>query len=505
MSSLEETGTVTPINLSPVKVNSKASLVSDFLKLLCSVRFGIVLLILLALACLVGMLIMQENVEGFGNYYVSLTPAQRLVYGKLGFFDIYQSWYFSTLLALLSLNIILASIDRFPKTQLFLSKPLLTVPLRWLRDQKQTDSFITQGSKEEVIDEIREACKKAGWRKTKVSEKGGRTFVFAESGVWNRFAYLAVHVGLLTIFVGGFLTSQLGQTGNMPLTPGQTSNEISETTFDLNQVNEVTKRVPFEVICTDIQQKLIRKDGPITAGNTIDWVTRFVIKDETGSHEGFVQMNQPFDYRGYRFFQASFTAIGRARNITVRVNPANGGAPQEITIPRDGTTALPDGTKVEFAEFRGNFSIGQEDLNEDTTGYPNPGAVLRVTSPDGKAQKAYAFGQQMANLPVAKNPVAGYTYQLIDFEKASEQHILSVQRDPGSTVVYVGFILLFLTLVSVFFFSHQRVWAALEETSENNFNIVLGGNTNRNQNGFAEKFSRFVRDLRGQNKEVQTL
>ena len=40
--------------------------------------------------------------------------------------------------------------------------------------------------------------------------------------------------------------------------------------------------------------------------------------------------------------------------------------------------------------------------------------------------------------------------------------MLSVQRDPGATVVYVGFVLLFLTLVAVFFFSHQRVWAAIE-------------------------------------------
>jgi len=101
----------------------------------------------------------------------------------------------------------------------------------------------------------------------------------------------------------------------------------------------------------------------------------------------------------------------------------------------------------------------------------------------------------MANIPIAKKPVAGFTYQLLDFEKVSDQHILSVQRDPGSNVVYVGFILLFLTLVSVFFFSHQRVWAAIEETSENTYHVTLGGNTNRNQNAFAEKFRRFVNEI----------
>jgi cytochrome c biogenesis protein len=503
MSALEETLIDKTVS-SPVKVKAGESVLPRFLKFICSVRLGVSLLVLLGLACFMGMIIMQENVDGFANYYAALTPAQQLVYGKLDFFDIYHSWYFNALLAVLSLNIILASIDRFPKTWAA-AKQKITVPLRWLREQKTNDSFDLEGNKDEIISKIKDALKKSGWRKTSVGEKGNRTFIFAETGVWNRFGYLAVHVGLLTIFTGGFLTAQLGQTGSMPLTPGQTSNQISETAFELDQMQEVTKRLPFAIICTDIQQKLIKDDGSISVSNTIDWLTYFKIKDGDETIDAFVQMNRPFDYRGYRFFQASFTSIGRARNITVRLTPASGGQTQDVIIPRNGAVSLADGTQVKFAEFRGNFTIGKENLNEETSSYPNPGAILQVAPPNGTAQTAYAFNEQMANMPVAKNPVAGYTYQLIDFEKVSDQHILSVQRDPGSNVVYVGFVLLFLTLVAVFFFSHRRVWAVIEETSDNNFKIVTGGNTNRNQAAFDEKFKQFTKNLSGQNKEVQTL
>ena len=496
MSALEETITNKVVDV-PAKAKAKESVLSRFLKLLCSVRLGVLLLVLLGLACLIGMLIMQENVDGFDNYYASLTPSQQLVYGKLDFFDIYHSWYFNALLAFLSLNIILATIDRFPKTWALVSKPPLAPPVRWLCDQKQSDSFSVSGSKEEVVNKIENTLKKAGWRKTAVSGKGNKTFVFAESGAWNRLTYLAVHVGLLTIFLGGFLTTQLGQVGQMPLTPGETSNEMFESAFELDQVKEFKKRIPFDVTCLDIQQKLIKKDGSISTNNTIDWLTRIQIKDGNETHEALVQMNRPFDYRGYRFFQASFTSIGRARNITLKLTPAEGGQAQEVTIPRNGSTTLGDGTQVKFAEFRGNFSIGKENLNEDTSSYPNPGAILQVKPPNAASQTAYAFGPQMANIPAAKKPVAGYTYQLIDFEKVSEQHILAVQYDPGATVVYVGFALLCLTLILVFFFSHQRVWAAIEENSENNFNVVIGGNTNRNQTGFDDKFKKFVKDLRG--------
>jgi cytochrome c biogenesis protein len=466
------------------------------LKLLCSVRFGVILLILLGLACLVGMLVMQQNVDGFDRYFADLTPAQKLVYGKLGVFDIYHSWYFNALLALLSMNIILASVDRLPKAWKFFSKPTVTVPVRWLRDQKQTAEVEVFGTRNEATSRLQTAMKACGWKKILVGEKGGTTYVLAQSGAWNRLGAYAVHVALLTIFFGGFLTAQMGSTGNMVIEPGETTNLMTETVVDLDKTTQLTKQLPFEITGTDIQQKLIKKEGPINAMNTIDWITRIRIKDETGEHDATVQMNRPFDYRGYRLFQASFVAVGRARSITVNAVPANGGETQVVTIPRDGSVTLSDGTRVRFSEFRGAFSIGPEDQSEDTSTYPNPGAILQVVAPGSAPQTAYAFGPQKQNMPVAKKPVAGYTFQLADFEKVGQSHILSVQRDPGATVVYVGFILLFLTLVAVFFFAHQRVWAAIEEGKDGH-RVVLGGNTNRNLNSFDEKFGKFVKSLEG--------
>jgi cytochrome c biogenesis protein len=208
-----------------------------------------------------------------------------------------------------------------------------------------------------------------------------------------------------------------------------------------------------------------------------------------------VQMNRPYDYRGYRFFQSSFNPVGRARNITVKLTPQNGEAVEQVTIPRDGSVTLENGTKVKFDEFRGNFTIGKEDPDEDTSAYPNPGAILHVTAPGAMPETAYAFGPAMSSMPVANKPVAGFTYQLIDFEKVGDQHILSVQRDPGATVVYIGFALLCLTLVAVFFFSHQRVWAAIEAKGDGTSTVIFGGNTNRSVNTFDEKFKRFISSI----------
>src|SRR5688572_4783539 len=347
------------------------SILSRVLRLACSVRLGVTLLCLLGLACLIGMLIMQQNVDGFENYYATLTPAQRLLYGRLGLFDIYHAWYFNALLCSLSLNLILASIDRFPKTWKFVLKPQATVPPRWFADQSHSARFDTASSKDAVSAHVEELFRKFGWRRKRVTEKAGSIFIFGESGVWNRFGAYPVHVALLTIFFGGFLTAQLGTTGNLPLAPGESSDMIRENVVSLDRMMEITKQLPFEVTVTDIQQKLIKDDGSLSASNTLDWITRFTIKDGGETNEAMVQMNRPFDYRGYRFFQASFVAVGRARNISITATPADGSTPIDLNIARDGTATLPDGTSIRFAEFRGKFSVGPEDTSEDTSSYPN--------------------------------------------------------------------------------------------------------------------------------------
>jgi cytochrome c biogenesis protein len=215
-------------------------------------------------------------------------------------------------------------------------------------------------------------------------------------------------------------------------------------------------------------------------------------------------MNKPYDYRGYRFFQASFISDGKARQISLRVMPQAGGEPVDVTIPRDGTATLPDGTRIDFKDFAANFSLGQGQSQMDPSVYNNPAATLAVTPPGGQPSRAFAFPPAMAEVaPFARQPVAGYTFRLLDFEKAPKAHVLSVQKDPGSTVVYVGFFLLGLTLCAVFFFSHDRIWAQVEEREGDGTEVVLGGNTNRNRLAFGDRFRRLVESTGGEISEVK--
>ncbi|HEY8460459.1 MAG TPA: cytochrome c biogenesis protein ResB [Blastocatellia bacterium] len=488
------------------KTAGASRIIDGFLNLLSSVPFGIVLLILLIIACMIGMLIQQQELDTFPAYYAKLTPAEKIVYGRLGFFDIYHATYFNLLLLLLSLNIILASIDHFPSAWSFVRRKKLTASPTFAMAQKFKEKVeIPKVSRQQLAERAAAAARKMRF-KARVTEADDRTTIFAERGVWNRLGAYAVHIGLLTIFVGYFMTSR-GHTGSMDATPGRSSQSILKNEFNVNHdslehaISVRELQLPFKVECLDFEQKLIDKNGSLEQTNTLDWITHVrIVDDEIGkTTDAIVHLNNPLDYRGYRFFQNSYRPPNHARKIKLRVTPLNGGQPQEVSINRNGEARLADGTLLRYSVFNPSFEVGaDQQIRMTSTEYENPAAHLDYVMPDGKTGEVWAFNEaeanRVANAPFLKKFMENGAYQfvLIDFEKAPTASVLSVQYDPGARIVYAGFIILCLTLVAVFFFSHQRLWIVVEDGV-----VYLGGDANRNRIGFedrAKKVAALIRE-----------
>lgn len=502
--------------------NSKsksAPLLNRALDFLSSVRFGVTLLCILVLFSLVGMLIIQQNVNGFDAYYVSLTPAEKLVYGFLGIFDIYHSWYYNFLLLLLSLNIVLASIDRFPSAWSYISQPKINATRGWLLNQKQNAVVQIQAVDEkEAAAKISRAFQANGFSaKTSqsnsisygVDENGNKNFsdiinktnfyVFGESGKWNRLGAYIVHIALLTLFLGHFVALQTGFDADVRMMPGQTTNEIQLIQFNLDKQERFAVGLPFTITCTDIEQNLIDPKGSIEINNTMDWHTRIKIEDpQYGETVADVSLNRPFEYRGYRFFQASAITVGSARTMNLEVTPQNGGESQIVKLNRNGSQTLPDGTKIDYEAFFPDFTLTNGKPDTRSAEYNNPAVVLNVTTPNGEQKRAYAFGAKLPdNVPIGA-PVAGYKWHLGTFEKSPLAHVLSIKYDPYNAAFiawYIGGFGLVLALMFVFFMSHKRVWAMVDRQNGNTFEVVLGGHANRNEQSFGDKFEKLKESL----------
>ncbi len=491
------------------------------LNFLSSVRFGVVMLCTLVALCMVGMLIVQQNVQGFDAYFASLTPAEKTVYGSLGFFDIYHSWYFNLLLLILSLNIILASIDRFPRAWKYVSKPKLIATKDWLLSQKDNAIVLPARSDEKAaIEDVKAVFAKHGFSPAVtenesvsygLDENGNKQFdqilrskavvVFGQKGKLNRLGAYIVHVTLLTLFLGHFVALRTGFDADVRMIPGDGTDKIQMIQFDLDKKEKFDVQLPFTMTCTDIQQKLIDPSGSIDVTNTLDWRTQLKVEDpEYGDQIADISMNKPFSYRGYRFFQAQTIPIGNARNIKLEVTPQGGGDPILLDIPRMGNTTLADGTVVEYDEFLPDFTFNSEGKPDTRSGdYNNPVAVLNVTPPGGQRTRVFAFGAGIAeNIPVGA-PKLGYKWRLTDYEKSPFAHVLSIKYDPynGAFIAwYFGGFGLIGALMFVFFFSHRRIWALVRKDADGRTEVVLGGHTNRNHAGFEDKFNKIVEELR---------
>jgi len=514
MSAAEETLKASEVPKAQVPIFDRA------LNFVSSVRLGVSLLCVLVVLSIVGMLIIQQNVQGFDTYFASLTPAERLVYGSLGLFDIYHSWYYNLLLLVLSLNIILASIDRFPLMwEEYFSKPKLASTRERLLDLKQNAVIGVVGSEEKAAERIAEVFRKHGL-KTRVTERestfydvdenGDKDFsrirrskdlyVFGERGRSNRLGAYIVHVALLTLFLGHFVALRTGFDADVRMIPGDGTDKIQMIQFDLDKKEKFDVQLPFTMTCTDIQQKLIDPNGSIDVTNTLDWRTQLRVDDpEYGTILADISMNKPFSYRGYRFFQAQTIPVGNARTIKLEVTPQAGGEALIIDIPRMGNASLPDGTMVEYDQFLPDFAFNAQGTPDTRSGdYNKPVAVLNVTPPGGQRTQVFAFGPGMAeNIPVGA-PKLGYKWRLTEFEKSPFAHVLSIKYDPYSGAFiawYFGGFGLMGALIFVFFFSHRRVWALIRRTEDGAAEVVLGGHTNRNHAGFEEKFKALVGDV----------
>jgi cytochrome c biogenesis protein len=450
------------------KSSTAGNLVSHGLNVLSSVPFGIVLLMLLIITHMIG--------------------------------NAHHTKYFNLMLVLLSLsiiNFILASINHLQAAWSYIvDKEIIASP----------DTAMAQNFKEKIelpilgrkqLVERAATAARAMKLNIRITPEETRTTIFAERGVWNRLGTYAVHVGLLTIFISGFLDSYRGYTGEMWIEPEKRSDKIArqvsnvENSMTQHAVRQTELQLPFTVEGLDIQQQLIDKSLPNDPSNTLDWITRVRIHDhETGQQtEAKVQMNDPFDYRGHRFFQVSFTPSGNARTIKLKITPAAGGASEEVTIGRNGKVNISDGTQLHYFEFNPSFTANA-DLEAGVTSrdYVNPAAHLAYLKPGGEQGEMWAFTEgfinEISNTPIFKSKFLDdrpYRLVLTDFEKVPHAHMLFIKYHPGTKLMYIGVTILCLALMGVFFFSHQRLWIVVEDGT-----VYLGGNSNRNRLGFED-------------------
>jgi cytochrome c biogenesis protein len=451
---------------------------------LASVQLAIVIFAFIAITSIVGTILEQngdpqQNLEILTKLFgESLAPTLFTVSEKLGFMDMYHSWWFIGFLVLFSVNLIICSLDRLPRIWKLINEPIGPLPEEKLRKFVISKEFTIKGNPDTVKDSVVSALRKARFPAVEVKEEKGYSF-HAQQGKYSRLGVFITHFSILIILIGALIGIRFGFKAYLNLPEGA----VSGAALSGNE-----KEVPFgfEIRCDTFEVDFYGKSDMPKEYKS--WLT--VFKNGKEVLRKSITVNDPLTYNGITFYQSSygivpgslgqgifvFNTVSRDGKITM-LNPRLG---ESFQIPGSGITAkIIDFSPALRLDEHGHAVTYANQMS-------NPAALIEF-SENGKNLFS---GWVLKRHPETWQLPDGSRVEFIDYWGV-EFTGLQVRKDPGVWIVYFGCIAMSIGLFIAFFMSHRRLWVKLVG-EKNAVRVVIGATTNKNRTSFERRIDKMV-------------
>ena len=441
-----------------------------------SIQTGVVLLILVVILSAVGTVVLQRPVTESDEMQSAYSPHVLRILDAVGLTDVFHSWWFLGLVLLVSLCITAASIDRFPNSWRYFSRPY-KYPDEGFRRASHPQKSLAIADEESGLVAAQRALHALGYKPERVVREDHFS-IFAERSRISELAVYIVHASLLLIFFGTIVDGLWGWRGTLNLNEGQTSNlvELRDGT---------TRTLPFAIRCDSAGQENYQDGTPKKW-----WSKLVVVKDGRDVQKKEIVVNDPLLYSGVRFYQSSYGQNGKVDKFVLVATPSNGsGEKQEIGLALNDTVPLDADTTVRFAEFFPDYAVRDGQVYRKSNELENPAAHLVVTSKSAGKDFDVWFP---ALDEVADNSKAPYQFQATDL-KMGHFTGLQVSHEPGQWGVWSGVVLMGVGLAFVFYVVHMRFWAVpVCDPKTGKSSLWIGGTANRNRDAFEQRFNNLV-------------
>lgn len=424
---------------------------NSLLNFFASVRLALFLLFCLALTSIAGTIIPQGKqpelyVQEYGEKTANLFQVLDLT-------NMYSSWWFITLLVLLTLNLIVCSYKRFPEVWHIIGKDNLDTDLSRLEKKREHEKFQTPLSLQESKEKIVKALKETGW-KPQEKQRDKNLLLFAEKGAWTRFGVYVVHASILIILIGAMIGKFYGHKGSMMI-PETTQKGSIHTFQDRQEI-----QLGFEILCKKFTLSRYPDGSPKSFVSELA-----VIENGKEVLNREIEVNDPLHYKGYTFYQSNYKALERLL------------AKMEVNGEDSETKILIDpGKEAEWKKEGIRFGVINRARTEE------PGLFrYKVWFYDG-SESPQTFWLTDGDSTTVKTADNSYTFSLKQFYATG----LQVTKDPGVWWVYTGFILMMVGLYIAFFLSHRRIWVLIKENEKTE--VTVSGTSNKNKPGFTRSF-----------------
>ena len=440
-----------------------------------SIQTGVVLLILVVILAAVGTIVLQRPVTEPDEMQTAYSPQALRILDTLGLTDVFHSWWFLGLMLLVSLCIVAASVDRFPNSWRYFSRPY-KYPDESFRRALHPQKSLAIADEESGLVAAERALHSLGFKPERVVRED-HFGIFAERHRISELAVYIVHASLLLIFFGTVVDGLWGWRGYLSLNEGQTTNIVQ-------MRDGTTHTLPLAIRCDAAGQENY-KDGTPKKW----WSKLAVVEDGRDVQKKEIVVNDPLLYSGVRFYQSSYGPNGKVKLLLVATPSSGSGGRQEIGLAVNDTVPLDPDTTVRFAEFFPDFAIREGQVYKKSNYMDNPAAHLVVTSK--KAGKDFDVWFPALN-EVADNSKAPYQFQATDLEMGHYTG-LQVSHEPGQWGVWSGVVLIGVGLAFVFYVVHTRFWVVpVSDPKTGKCSLWIGGSANRNRDAFEQRFDHLV-------------
>lgn len=417
-----------------------------------SVKLAIFTLCALAITSIIGTIIPQGE---SGSFYVKHYGAGVAQFFKiLDIPDMYYSWWFLTLLTLLSINLFVCTLERFPRVWKLIHTDNLKISSD--RISKMANAKEWQVSAENVQNIDAQAVFNAIGLRVQTRDVEGGTLYFSQSGKYSRTGVYLVHLSILIIFAGAIVGSILGFKGSVMIP------EQQETSSFFSSEDSSSIDLGFTVRCDKFVIEFYGNGMPKEYQSTLT-----VLENGKELFTRDIEVNSPLTYKGFTFYQSSYQ--GYQDFIFSAINKKTG---------KSKLATIPFQKQQNWEEANLRYGI----VNAEAIGQRVTRTKLWLKSGDTPAVLTWMNDNETKLIETGNN---SYDVSVKQMYATG----LQVAKDPGVWIVYIGCGLMLVGLYMAFFLSHRRIWL-FHDTSAANHKLILGGNSNKNKVAFKQIFTK---------------
>ncbi|MGP4060133.1 cytochrome c biogenesis protein ResB [Halobacillus sp. H74] len=448
-----------------------------------SVKVGVTLIFITVVASAIGTIFPQEmyipqNVDPATHYLDQYGIAGQIYY-QLGFHDLFSSWWYMLLIAMIGISIIIASIDRFFPLYKTLKKQK---PKRHELFMKKQRVFGQTEAEEVDVEKFKSNLKK---QRFKVYEQDGH--LLAEKNRFSRWGPYINHIGLIIFLLGAllrfvpafyvdeFIWVREGETALISGTEGEyyiENKSFTLETYDKDNPEDAKFKEALENQAGAIP-KTFRTDAVIYERKN---------QGVTGAEpeleeikEGTSTMNNPLKFEEFALYQASYQ-LNEFNEMTFKIHDKGdedttyGEFTVDLSNPR-ASYELESGYRVEVANYFPEYEM-DEGEPVSVSKYPrNPAFVFNVFPP-GESEPETSFLGIGANIAASEDNQ--YKLGLVNFD-VRDVTGLTVKKDHTLGIISVGGAIFMFGVIIGMYWNHRRIWLQPRENG-----VWIAGHTNKN-------------------------